>query len=172
MPTEKQLKIWVCYLRDTHPLLEVQWMLVTTCSLSNQSFAQGHGAYGFQPGVLHHGLQRKQDSAEAPWPGSPAALASPHTGAAKSLPASELPQQPGSQGASCSRSSRVAQPVPRCLSSPARLGSQEESRLPLRRARPAMAAAPSRHCAQGSFACHIPDMEPSCDGRAAKQPSA
>lgn len=90
----------------------------------------------------------------------------------RSLPASELPQQPGLRGASCSRSSRVPQPAPRCLSSPARLGSQEESRLPLRRARPAMAAAPSRHCAQGSFACHIPDMEPSCDGRAAKQPSA
>lgn len=70
-------------------------MLVTTCSLSNQSFAQGRGAYGFQPGVLHHWLQREQDSAEAPWPGSPAALASPHTGTAKSLPALSCPSNQG-----------------------------------------------------------------------------
>lgn len=135
-----------------------QCMLVTTCALSNQNFSLIAKCPWFP-------------ARDAPWlaagAAGQAASAWQHhrpmqescTGHGSAmhcylqLPASELPQQ-----TSCHCSSKMAQPMPGYLLSPGWLGSREESWLQAGCTLPAMAAAPSRHFAQGSFSCHIADV--------------
>lgn len=91
--TEKQLKIWVCCLCDTHPCLEAQGMLLTTCGLSHQNFAQTQRCLWFPA--------RRAASLAAAGAGqhrSSMPRLSGHTGTVKSSPTREPAQQTGLQG--------------------------------------------------------------------------
>lgn len=144
---EKQLKIWVCSLCDTHPRLEAQRTLLTTCSLT-KTLHKHRSACGFQPGVLHRWLQQEQDSTGAPCPGSP--------GTPARLNRLLLVSRPSKQGCREGEpaAGRAAEPFSPHLAALVPLHGRGWLRP--RGALPAIAAAPSHRFAQGSFACHIP----------------
>lgn len=146
MTTENQLKIWVCYLCDTHPCLEVQ---VTTCRLSDQNFAQTQTCLWF-PARRAAPLAR----AGAPWPHwLPCTLAQLSHSPLLSWPSRQGCRERAAATAAESFSPHLAAFVPlRGLGSRSRAGCTLDER-----ALPAMAAAPRRHFARGSFVCHIPD---------------
>lgn len=157
MATEQQLKIWGCHLCDTRPHLEVQRMLVTTCSLSNQNHAQHLGACGSSQVCCITGCSGSRTAqelhAQELHAQAAAAPASLHTGAVKSHPVLSCSSERGcGERAAAPAAERVLRPVPRGLRSLHGSGTatgpaapqcfQQWQLLP----------------AQGSFSCHIPDV--------------